>query len=912
MLVNNILSCLKAVPVHYLILLLFICASLSFAQTTGKISGKITDAKEGEPLPGVNVVIEGTNYGAASDANGNYFIINIPPGTYRLRASIIGYESVVMQNLIVSVNRTTTADFKMNETVIQGEEVVVTVPRIQTKKDQTSSIRNITSDEISQLPVESLEAVVSVQAGVVKGHFRGGRIDEVAYMVDGVKVDEAYGNSRSVTVENDIISEVEVITGTFNAEYGNAMSGIVNAVTKEGAEKFSVSVNVSSANYLTGKTNDFSGINETNFFRNKDVSLFLEGPVVNNSLSFVFNGRYQDNTGARSGIRYFMPDNFSNFSSDNSANWYSEHTGDNEIIPMETNKTGTLFGKLSFRPFESIRTSLSYSFNREESQSYNHFYKYNPDGRPVNHRQSHFLNLIINQAITPALFYEFKSSYLYSWNGIYVYENPLDSRYVHDQYASGSIQPLFSVGGQDKNWSDNNSTNYNQKIDLTWQVNQNHVIKTGAELTNFAIHQFNTQVLNLYRNTGFENESYYDTAAGKTIFYNYQPDTSLEKSVYTDIYDVNPWQLSFYLQDKMEFDEMVINLGLRFDYFDPNAVYPSQPRNPGNQLENVPRSEYLKAPSSYKLSPRFGISYKLGEQALLRFSYGHFFQTPPLYALYTNYNHVIGTGDFQTLMGNPLVKAQKTVQYEAGLWQQLSLNMSLEVAVFYRDIYDLLGTTTYETYNAIKYGLYSNKDYGNVRGVELKYDYISGNFSARLNYTLQYTRGNADDPTFAFSREGAKLDPVNVLIPMSWDQRHTLNTSLAYYTEAYGASILARLDSGTPYTWSPLNESRLALVHLNPNNSNMPLQFSVDLQAFVNLFSFGSGRARLNLIVYNLLDRLNETSVNNTTGRANQVIIRESDLLGYKSNFSTVYDVYNNPANYADPRLVKLGIEVLF
>ena len=229
-------------------------------------------------------------------------------------------------------------------------------------------------------------------------------------------------------------------------------------------------------------------------------------------------------------------------------------------------------------------------------------------------------------------------------------------------------------------------------------------------------------------------------------------------------------------------------------------------------------------------------------------------------------------------MGNPNVKPQKTIQYETGLWMQVADNMSLEVAVFYRDIYQLLGTDFFETYNSIKYGVYSNKDYGNARGLELKYDFVSGPFSARFNYTLQYTRGDADNPQFAFNRAGNRLDPVNVLIPMSRDQRHTLNAALSYNDESYNFSLIARLDSGTPYTWSPLSESPIALVHLNPNNSTMPTQFSVDLQAFIELFKIGSSSARLKILVYKLLDALNETSVNSTTGRADQGIVRDINI----------------------------------
>jgi hypothetical protein len=260
-------------------------------------------------------------------------------------------------------------------------------------------------------------------------------------------------------------------------------------------------------------------------------------------------------------------------------------------------------------------------------------------------------------------------------------------------------------------------------------------------------------------------------------------------------------------------------------------------------------------------------------------------------------------------MGNPLVKPQKTIQYEAGLWQELGPNMSLEVAVFYRDIYDLLGTKIITTFNAIHYGLYTNEDYGNARGVELKYDYSFGKLSAGVNYTLQYTRGDANSPRYNFDRAGNKQDQVNVLIPMDWDQRHTLNASISYITESYGGSIIGRYDSGLPYTYTPLPESPQANVNLQPNNSTKPALISFDLNGFVNLWSSGSTRVRLTLLVYNLFDRLNEYNVNATTGRAGDQVYRVTDFALYRSNFSTIYDRNNNPSDYADPRSVKLGIE---
>jgi outer membrane receptor protein involved in Fe transport len=124
----------------------------------------------------------------------------------------------------------------------------------------------------------------------------------------------------------------------------------------------------------------------------------------------------------------------------------------------------------------------------------------------------------------------------------------------------------------------------------------------------------------------------------KVNFPNYSPEIYPDTSIYTDVYLVEPLEFAAYLQDKMEFNEMVINIGVRYDYFDPNTVYPSQWRNPANQLDfpdNPERmSTYLKTTPKAQISPRLGLSYQLGRTAVLHFSYGHFFQMPPMYALF--------------------------------------------------------------------------------------------------------------------------------------------------------------------------------------------------------------------------------------------------------------------------------------
>lgn len=190
---------------------------------------------------------------------------------------------------------------------------------------------------------------------------------------------------------------------------------------------------------------------------------------------------------------------------------------------------------------------------------------------------------------------------------------------------------------------------------------------------------------------------------------------------------------------------------------------------------------------------------------------------PPLYAMYQNHLFLIPTGDFQTIHGNPNIKAERTVQYEMGLWQELRPGMNLEVSVYYRDIYDLQTAIVVTTYSGRKYGVYSNKDYGNVKGLEVKYDYYAGDFSFYLNYTLQYTRGVADNPNSTFNRLGQSIDPISRLTPLAWDQRHTLNFSVSYHQKNWSTTLITYYNSGLPYTYQPISESPLSKQNIPPN-----------------------------------------------------------------------------------------------
>ena len=223
----------------------------------GKVAGSVTDGTTGEPLIGVNVVIEGTLQGAPTNADGDYVILNVRPGAYTLVFSYIGFQTKRVTDVAVSTGQTTRMDMELEEQMIEGEEIIVRAERPLVQKDLTASKKTVIAEEIDALPVESLFGVLATQAGVSTGasgelHVRGGRSNEISYLVDGLAVSNPFNtNGIATRVAIDAIDEMTVISGAFNAEYGKAMSAIVNLVTKEGKDEYEGSLSVYGGDYLT-------------------------------------------------------------------------------------------------------------------------------------------------------------------------------------------------------------------------------------------------------------------------------------------------------------------------------------------------------------------------------------------------------------------------------------------------------------------------------------------------------------------------------------------------------------------------------------------------------------------------------------------------------------------------------------
>ena len=972
------------------ILLLFFFIGFIFSQTTGKISGLVYDNDE-NPIIGASIGIIESGVGTATDYDGYYYIINLSPGSYTLKIDMIGFKSVTVESVVVSVNKTTRIDIQMEESFVQGEEVVVTASKISTKKDQSGTIKNISGEQIDILPIKDVQSIVSMQAGIVDGHFRGGRSTEVTYLVDGMRTDDAFGGeSQTVYLEPTVLKDLEVITGTFNAEYGRAMSGVVNQVTKDGNNKFETSFSTRYENYFTPNNDIFIGIDKLNVNLNQDYNYQISGPVLKDKIFFFLNFRYQDNLGHLNGYDFFNVSDDSNFMSDNPSNYYSEHSGSHVIetycsnskggeifssetgehiidnieciqygdceflttdgdsyyilyssaslsitenqcidygnenteiitrfipaqirnqsdsfVPMNNFKSSSVLGKVTFRPSTKFKISLMNTLNNYEGSWYSHFYKYSPYSRSSNFSTNNFTSAFLNYMINSSSFLDLKLSFNTKEDGQYVFENPLDLRYVANELSAS--ESGFLQGGHDKVHNNSIINDGNLKLDLNAQLNSIHNIKLGLDAF---MHDISIRNYTIKDQNPDDPESYIPSI-----------DMGDLESSFSEEYDVTSYEYSAYIQDKMEFSDMVINFGLRYDTFNPNTSYPSNYRDPRNEYynalcgediieqndvcENLEYSVPLSTKIKSQTSPRFALSYQISD-ALLRFSYGHFFQMPPLYSMYSNPTWLISANDFETILGNPNLEAEKTVNYEFGYWSEINDLMSYEIVVFNKDIYNLLTTITLQNESEVKYGLYSNKDYGNARGLELIFDYIDGPLSLVANYTYQHTKGIADSPTTSFSREGANQDPITRLLPLSWDQRHTFNFTLGYNIEKYGFTASAYFNSGTAFSFVPISTNSLAAINLEPNNAYKPTNYLVNLSSYFNLPAIN---ARITFEIYNLFDTLNEYGVNAQTGRAYSAILNENSVSSFRSNYTTIEDTYQDPSSYGAPRSIKIGID---
>ena len=928
--------------------------SLAHAQT-GKIAGRVVDAASGEPLPGVNVVIEGTTRGSTTGIDGEYVMIGIRPGTYTLTASFVGFATERREGIGVNLDLTTNVDFSLREEVFEGEEIVVTAEASAVRKDVTSSEARVTADKIDQLPVTELSQILDVQAGITTRdgglHIRGGRSSEVVFMVDGVPVSDVFDGSQSVQLENDGIQELQVISGTFNAEFGNAMSGIINVVTKEGSgSKYSGSVEAFSGAYVIGNGDGASALRGTEVeafqdpvtgieYRNVDpfsylpfepthfqnAKISLDGPIFSDRVTFFVLGRYFRNDGYLFGAR--------NFNADGTP-------GDGAIVPMNSSEKLSWQGNLKFQLSQNITVNLiglgSFSQSDDLGVGNGRYtgYRWNPGGIPTYEDDGYDAKIKLTHILSPKTFYSFNIATFYREARSKLFEDFQDPRYNDflinppDTVEVGGGR--FLRGGTDLSRFNRSTRSYMAKLDISSQIGQHHLIKAGVLAR---LDQLDFTAFSLIPAVG---------PSGNPVvpFLPAIPDETT--SAFNAFEDAEPITISGYVQDKIEFESFIVNAGIRLDYFDSRALLPADSEDPNifNPLKKINRFRdtngdgvitedeevsanalsiadrqsywYSNAKSKLQISPRLGIAYPITAEGVIHFSYGLFFQIPTLDNLFLGSNYKLPTlTGFYGPFGNPNLEAQQTTMYEIGFKQGFGGgDYVVDVTAYYRDVRNWVSTSTLieSALPGVNYVIYTNRDYANTRGLTLTLSRLfRDNYGLDVNYTFQVVEGSNSNPADEFFSLQNNNQPTLALLPLNWDQRHKLAGAIYGGLKGFSASLRFRFESGFPYT-PAFPSAAIVGNDVQPefaqNSRRMPSTYEFDL-SLSKEFTVGGIRPRVYVEVFNVLDTRNVNSVYSDTG--------EPDLTLEQFRQGAVDPgFWIRPNFFKEPRRVQLGLDFRF
>ncbi|HZL85266.1 MAG TPA: TonB-dependent receptor [Candidatus Krumholzibacteria bacterium] len=758
------------------------------AGTTGTIAGEVTDAQK-RPVIAATVFIPGSPFGAFTNELGRYNILNVPAGTYEVQINRVGFKALTIRDVVVSADQTTRLDAVLEETAITTETVVVSAKRPPVDVRLTSSIARLQSEEIAKLPVQELQDVVNLQAGVVNGHFHGGRLGEVQYQVDGVTINNAFDNTASLRVDRSLLQEVQVITGTFDAEYGQAMSGVVNAVLKDGSEKFQAEAELFGGGFFfPGRADERLVDDEVQPTAVGNLTLSVSGPVGVPQTVFLVNARRYEFEDYVPAARIFLPAPSVAYRPD-STSYPIATVGDGEESPLGYSREWSGALKITNRSISNLKIGYQVLVNDIEGRRTDYAFRANPDGMVSQHTFSlaHGLDLTRNLGKSTYLDFSLRQNYFDYIDE--AYEDVFDIRYD----AAGppdisDIEPGLVQWGVDFTRFHQTTNTVLFKSKLVSQVTPVQQLKLGLEMQ-FPKLQFGTPghvVL---------------TGAGLQRYVDEPPD-------WPGVQTYWPVLGAVFVHDQLEWRDFALRVGARLDYFDARSSLPSDLANPANAIPVPQQSVPVPTQPKVFLSPRLGVAYPITESAGVHFAYGHFVQFPTLRDVFTNADYSFlarvqaSTSEFRHVMGNPDVDPEKSVQYEFGYKQALSEDFGFEVSLFYKDIRDLLGSEFINTYNDATYARLTNVDFGSVGGFTITLDHRRlGPASFALDYTWTRAIGNSSEPYETASRADVGEDPRPRVIPFDWDQRHTLNITLALAKpQVYSISTVLRAASGQPYT----------------------------------------------------------------------------------------------------------------
>jgi outer membrane receptor protein involved in Fe transport len=944
-----------------------------WAAETGKIAGKVVDVASGDPIPSVNVALMGTTMGATTDAGGEYFILNIPVGVYNVRVTSLGYETQNITGVQVLADQTTELNARLKETVLQGQEVTVVAERDVVKRDVSATVRSVSSTEISELPVTTYQDALGRTAGVVESgpgvlHIRGGRPDEILYLIDGLEVKDPQFAARSLAVSQDAIGEMEVLTAGFNAEYGEAQSAVVNLVIKEGDPQYHGRLE---------HVMDFQGVEHYQDYDYTEGTLSGPEPItmkllprlglrIPGSMSFFGSGTGLSRNTTFNGVwidtdrwyRHQMTDLFgldvrknrNNVSSNAkltyapsgkykfSLGWNQAEAWTNPYVfrvsrrfPWDFSPEDISKGVHGLADIQGLETNAKDYPNlfwddvnhngkwdqgepgidddhdgrvNEEALNWRdddgdglidedlQLYEYNAnDHTQVNFVRDQQMLLSFNHNVSQRTFYTVRLGLYDAYrtlsggnkaaneyglasepfvdlpdslghynhyydagepftdldgDGMWDYNNPDNQYAAINGFAISADGLAGNIGQLVPSWRKFESQTYTLKTDLSSQLTTRHLLKSGVEF------------------------NYYNTAAESR---GYPTVNNQGFGSYTEIYRYYPVSGALYLQDKMEYKDIIVNAGVRGDYW---RTYSGLLKNPKAREPGGSRyADYEPPPKDGEayVSPRLGIAYSVTEKDVFHFNYGYFYQRGRQDYYYTSVNQLLTGGT--SIIGNPDLEPMKTIAYELGVRHQFGADFLLDVSTYYKDIknwintasqnqlfYDLYGITVVGSNNAIYY----NADYASVRGFELNLSKDYGSrFAGRVTYTLAWATGKNSYDSWSDVTRGNYVEPRRET-PLAWDRRHQIVLNLAYHDPVRGkpfttkwllsgweGNVISQALSGLPYTPTYANGTD---VFGQEFSRRTPWTYSTDLN-LSRAFAYGKLNLRLLVEIRNLFNAIN-------------------------------------------------------
>ncbi|KAB2908263.1 MAG: TonB-dependent receptor [Ignavibacteriales bacterium] len=914
------------------------------AQTgVGKLTGKVVDSKTREAIIGANIKILGTKLGAATDINGTYFVLNITPGTYNVEVSYVGYGTRTFQGIRIVAGLTEELDVELIAGVTLDEVVVVDKKFFEEKATNTTKVYD--AEEIQKLPVKGVENIAGLNAGVVVAegsggaagnaalNVRGGRSGEVLYIVDGVPQNDVYSGVNFSQVSNAAIEQISFQIGGYEAKYGQAQSGIVNVTTKSGNPYYTFYGDV-----LTSSFTDKYGYNL--------YTATLGGPYIpgNGDHTFFFSaerGWFLD--GAPSAITIEIPSAGIN----------------SDVRPNTTSGVWRFTGRSTHRLGEAWTFRLGANINFRDFQSYVHDYaKSNSIHNPRVKRANYSFSARLSQNVSKNAFWNLNVGYkLYHneqgdgvwFDNLYAYGDSAANaalgvklpynggRVLYDKYG------IFSEYGRVNNgYYLTNNSSLTADFDFTAQMG-NHLLEAGGGFNFTTVRLFSIGPIGL-------SADLLKNLTEVERFSRLQP-TAIGYDItgknFTNKGDANepkmPMLAYAFLQDRFELSDMVLNIGVRLDYFDTKAQILRDPEYPYifGDPNKVDDPDFITKEAEIHFSPRIGLGFPVTANTVFHAQYGKFIQQPSLDLIYTTVQDInFLVTDNNWLVNNGHVMSEVTTQYEIGFRHSIGDFAAVNLTAFYKNTEGLVNSSTVffrrsEGGELLRYITPTNTDFGTVKGLALSLDVTRiSYFSFSLNYTYSIAEGTGSSTgssfTAAFRNTNGEIPKV--IAPLDFDQRHTGVLNVDFYVpqgqlgflENLEANLLFRFNSGRPYT--PLESQNLLAGSTNfgdtkgyINSSYGPGNFRVDLR-LEKAFRVSNFILTPYLWIENLLDADNPVTVYQSSGdpyttgwintlEGQRTAASTPDPAIYKSDYRAIE---RNPGRFGIPRLIKVGFKVNF